>query len=344
MRFSLLLCVLLVLVSCTYKPLISVPLNPEQSLLFAEFKRPGLYGSQVETYVATPAPFALLVTELSYRLWYKVFLWAEKERGYVFNNAGAEGSRGNQGAPPKEIPDQDVWETTVQGVKAKDVGLLSKSAQYRKKYPLQIGQPVSQVSWGDAVIWCNALSEYLSFSTENQREPVYRNLDGGILRSADVANKGQLQRKSRANGFRLPTEGEWELASRWLNGQQWLAGDWAAGAFGDFSSLKATHQVAWYGGNSGGNSWPVASRKPTAVGLYDMSGNLAEWVEDIFQPTPESLLNLMQRPKSPSLPFRTIKGGAYLSPPRELQVAGRLPALPEQAHKSIGLRLAFWLE
>ena len=62
-----------------------------------------------------------------------------------------------------------------------------------------------------------------------------------------------------------------------------------------------------------------------------MSGNLAEWVEDRFHADPEN---------EPSLLLRTLKGGAYLSPVLELAVGGRLPALPQQAHKSIGFRVA----
>ena len=65
-----------------------------------------------------------------------------------------------------------------------------------------------------------------------------------------------------------------------------------------------------------------------------MSGNLAEWVEDRFRPAHD------ENPSGNVLLLRTLKGGAYLSPVLELAVGGRLPAMPQQAHKSIGFRVA----
>ena len=144
-------------------------------------------------------PFALATTELSYRLWYRVRLWAEAELGYEFLHPGAEGSEGTPAVAPK-------------------------LRQYNPRSGLQYSQPVSRVSWGDAVIWSNALSEYYNRFGQspsqnmgqgvNSLQVVYRNLDGGVLRSALQANAGEYLRSARANGFRLPSEREWELAGR----------------------------------------------------------------------------------------------------------------------------------
>jgi formylglycine-generating enzyme required for sulfatase activity len=67
--------------------------------------------------------------------------------------------------------------------------------------------------------------------------------------------------------YRLPTEAEWEYAAR-------------AGTTTDQPS--SLDEVAWYGGNSGDESHPVGQKKPNAWGLYDMLGNVREWVEDVF--------------------------------------------------------------
>ncbi|MEM9423588.1 MAG: SUMF1/EgtB/PvdO family nonheme iron enzyme [Spirochaetota bacterium] len=307
MRYLLLL--LLFTTSCVHKSFVSVPLGSGKTLVFAEFqksKSPWPYGFRGE--VAAGEPFALSLTEVPYSLWFTVRLWGEKEAGYQFHSPGAEGSSGRAGAAPE-----------YQAPMSKVPGRMSSQ------------QPVSQVSWGDVVVWCNALSEYLNqYTSGEQRQPVYRVAGGEeILRSAERANRGELYRDPAANGFRLPAEQEWESAGRWLNGRRWLAGDWVAGSTGTYSSRRASNQVAWYVENSGGKSQPVAGRRPTVMGLYDMGGNLAEWVEDPFSGG------------AAPLPFRTIKGGAYLSPTRELQVAGRFPALPQQVHQSIGFRLAF---
>jgi formylglycine-generating enzyme required for sulfatase activity len=66
--------------------------------------------------------------------------------------------------------------------------------------------------------------------------------------------------------YRLPTEAEWEYAAR-------------AGTTGLSASLD---EVAWYGGNSGDETHPVGQKKPNAWGLYDMLGNVREWVEDLY--------------------------------------------------------------
>ena len=333
------------MLSCVHKPVFSISLSSDKNLPFVEFPKPvnaWPYGFRGEIYVKMEVPFAISVIEVPYPLWYQVRLWAEKERNYKFHHLGAEGSHGHLGKAP-----QPPTKLRQKSVRSPESYRRPKDDYGNKIWE----QPVSQISWGDAVIWCNALSEYVNwFLQEEQWLPVYLDVQGEVLRSAERANMGDLQQNSDANGFRLPSEQEWELASRWVDGKNWLKGNWAAGALEDYSSPQATNLVAWYAHNSGGASWPVASRRPTAIGLYDMSGNLAEWVEDIFQVSSTDInlsksrgTSVWEVSSSPSLPFRTIKGGAYLSPARELQVAGRLPALPEQAHRSIGFRLAFRL-
>ncbi len=367
-----------VLFSCVHKALLVVPLGlgsdtvrglefvpfaplAEGSDEFRNASFPGSPNSQVSG--RTEFAFAIAVTELDYRLWYAVRLWAEKKRGYQFSRPGAEGSAGQPGAAPSLL-----GETTAVG----------KRSQV-------LSQPVSRVTWGDAVVWANALTEYYNWqqsmqqylnitNTPKQRhrkdivlprnlEVVYRSLDGSVLRSAEQANAGEFYRDPRSvdsraselNGFRLPTEFEWELAGRWIDGRRWLAGNRAVGARGDYSWHRANSQVSWYKANSGGESRPPAGRRASAAGLYDMSGNLAEWVEDPFRPQTSLPGTFESVPKRQSailgssassadpLPFRTLKGGAYLSPASELQVAGRLPGLPRQAHQSIGFRLALSL-
>ena len=256
-------------------------------------------------------PFALATTELSYRLWYRVRLWAEAELGYEFLHPGAEGSEGALAAAPK-----------------------------LRRYELdsQYSQPVSRISWGDAVVWSNALTEYYNcwwFKKNvgqggvSPLQVVYRNLDGSVLRSALQANTGgEYFRSAQANGFRLPSEREWELAGRQIDRRRWQSLDLPAGAA--YPSEREYHRFSRYARNSNLRSWPSASREATQMGLYDMSGNLAEWVEDHFNTiSPKNVLLL-----------RTLKGGAYLSPALELAVGGRLPAMPQQAHKSMGFRIA----
>src|SRR5262249_18504999 len=113
--------------------------------------------------------------------------------------------------------------------------------------------PVDNVSWFDAVKFCDRLSE------RENRKPCY------LIDGDQVSITG-------GNGYRLPTEAEWEYACR--------AGSATAFGFGDDEARLGG--LAWFSGNSGGKTHPVAQRQANAFGLYDMHGNVWEWCWDAY--------------------------------------------------------------
>lgn len=115
--------------------------------------------------------------------------------------------------------------------------------------------PVTDVSWNDAVRFCNRLSEQLGL------RPCYSHGDDSDARD--------VRWDRSADGLRLPTEAEWEQACR------------AGSAEPRYGPLDA---IAWHEGNSGGRIHEVGTREPNAWGLYDTIGNAWEWCWDVYDP------------------------------------------------------------
>lgn len=112
--------------------------------------------------------------------------------------------------------------------------------------------PVEQISWANAALYCNARSRAEGL------EPCY--------------NEDTGECNFQANGYRLPTEAEWEYACRAGTNTEYFFGR-------DSRKLK---DYAWYVENSGDKTHPIGQRKPNPWGLYDMYGNVAEWCNDVY--------------------------------------------------------------
>ena len=110
-----------------------------------------------------------------------------------------------------------------------------------------------------------------------------------------------LNEKEGSNLYRLPIEAEWEYAAR--------DGTTTAYSFGDDASVL--DQYAWYKDNAGEKTHPVAQLKPNAWGLYDMHGNVWEWVQDWYQRYSAEAVTDPQGPASGT--HRSRRGGAWNS-------------------------------
>ena len=167
--------------------------------------------------------------------------------------------------------------------------------------------PVEEVSWTDALSFCNALSE----------------LEG--WRPAYIFSWDSVIWDESADGYRLPTEAEWEVAAREDGGHA-------------FAGVGEIDELAWTSTNANCGTHPVGDRRVNGRGLCDMSGNVWEWVWDRHGDYPEDVVS---DPTGPTLGSnRVCRGGSWLYGPRYARVASRFSFDPERRSSDLGFRLA----
>lgn len=223
------------------------------------------------------APFWMGKYEVTWALWKWVYDWALKN-GYQFDNPGTMGS-------PLE----------GQGDLSKDEDAPEPTRTFSGSHP------VTTVSWYDAVKWCNAYSEM------QKRTPCY--YTGSAFRTVFRIGKKDLRPafvKWDANGFRLPTEAEWEYAAK--------GGHLVVGAGRKpriYAGSDDPDTVAWYGNNSGNRPHPVGTKHANVLGIFDMSGNVWEWCYDWYG---EAYYKngAMKNPRGAAFgQYRILRGGSF---------------------------------
>jgi formylglycine-generating enzyme required for sulfatase activity len=182
--------------------------------------------------------------------------------------------------------------------------------------------PVDSVSWEDAVRFANARS------AEAGLDPCYRRRGPGQWALTGVD----------CDGFRLPTEAEFERAAR--------AGSTGDLPSGDLTALGASCagepglSEAWYCANSQGAPSPVAVFRPNAFGLSDLLGNVAEWTHDRYAPDAYATRGDARDPTGPLAGAeRVVRGGSYLDVPRDVRPAARRGLPPDTRRADLGFRL-----
>ncbi|MFC1511918.1 SUMF1/EgtB/PvdO family nonheme iron enzyme [Candidatus Latescibacterota bacterium] len=154
-----------------------------------------------------------------------------------------------------------------------------------------MNRPVEQVSWFEAVRFCNLLSDI-----------------AGFQRCYDEAT---WVCDFTRDGFRLPTEAEWEYACR--------AGTTTNYCSGDTEYHLAS--IGWYAGNSNSMTHPVGYKPPNDFGLYDMHGNVWEWTNDWYGPY--SNINSTNPTGPPAGPNRISRGGSWFGTPNNARSSYR---------------------
>lgn len=169
--------------------------------------------------------------------------------------------------------------------------------------------PVENVSFYDIIEYCNAKSIKDGF------RQCYDYYDTEVICNFE------------ADGYRLPTEAEWESAAR-------------AGMPIDLSIYSGGNdadEVAWYNGNSDAHSHQGGKKESNNLGLYDLSGNLYEWVWNWYAPYSYRSGDLYRGPDSGT--DKVIRGGSWYHPEHDLRVSNRSFAKPYGKSPFIGFRL-----
>ncbi|WP_030543136.1 SUMF1/EgtB/PvdO family nonheme iron enzyme [Streptomyces albus] len=166
--------------------------------------------------------------------------------------------------------------------------------------------PVESVSWWDAVRFCNALSRREGLT------PAYRLPAAGAATGTGAETAGEADWDPSADGYRLPTEAEWEHACR-------------AGSGGP--RYGPLDEIAWHRGNSGERMHEPGRKRPNAWGLYDMLGNTWDWCWDLYDPEVYG-------------PYRVLRGGGWFDEHWSCRASVRRRSHPTFRTDDVGFRVA----
>ena len=158
-------------------------------------------------------------------------------------------------------------------------------------------QPVERVRWRDAKRYCNERSLLEGLKPCYDEKTADWNCDYAV------------------NGYRLPTEAEWEYACRAGTEQPY-----------DFGGPDKLRQYAWFAENSNQRTHPVGQKRPNGFGLYDLYGNVSEWCEDVYSATyyRESPATDPRGPPNPGKDVkRVIRGGSWKSSAGQCRATAR---------------------
>ncbi len=233
----------------------------------------------------------------------------ETVNGYTFEMVRVEGGTFTMGCTSEQ---GDCWNYE------KPAHSVTLSSYYIGKYE------VTQGLWKTVMGSDNNPSEFKGDSLPIER------VSWNIIVNEFIPKLNKLTGKT----YRLPTEAEWEYAARGGN---------KSGGY-KYSGSNNIDDVAWYGyyskekiGTSGKTTNPVGTKSPNELGIYDMSGNVWEWVSDWYGDYSSTAQADPTGPPSGS--YRVFRGGSWNYDARNCRVSNRIINIPDRSNFFIGFRL-----
>ncbi|MDR1952573.1 MAG: formylglycine-generating enzyme family protein [Elusimicrobiota bacterium] len=241
-------------------------------------------------------------------------LTAQSNQDMVFVKGGtftmgsppSERMRGGNEGPQHEVTVSDFYLGKYEVTQKEYLAVMGTNPSAHKGDNL----PVESITWYEAIQYCNALS------IKEGLTPVY------TIRGATVTWNHAF------NGYRLPTEAEWEYAAK--------GGNKDAVTF-LYAGSNNADTVGWHSGNSS-ESRPVGSKAPNGLGLYDMSGNVGEMCWDFHGPydaAPQT-----NPAGAPTGVYHVGRGGCWYYDAQYLRASFRAYIEPETRYHMVGFRIA----
>lgn len=216
---------------------------------------------------------------------------------------------------------------------------------WSKESGLGDNYPAYNITWFDAILFCNAKSKSEGLDTAYTYDSIFGIPGNGCYMKYEPSISSY-----KDHGYRLPTEEEWEYACR-----AETIGDfyWGALSQTDAGDLEDSGRIntyaVWNGNADSTGTQPVASRKPNMYKLYDMSGNLYEWCHNEYRDNYEQtgLLDLLGSFVFGNTKGRVIRGGSWRSDANELTSYNRVELPPKHKRNDLGFRVVrrkweFW--